>query len=120
MDSRSYLVVRLPPSALVSDSIVIAWAGQIASQSLQAIHLSSPVAYLLNACSPLNRGDSGPFSNGYMMVLQEGVAKVRGRSERMEMRALDMAGEQQRVGRDGAESLQRRTEEVLEADSKQE
>lgn len=55
-----------------------------------------------------------------MMVLQEGVAKVRGRSERMEMRALDMAGEQQRVGRDGAESLQRRTEEVLEADSKQE
>ena len=32
------------------------------------IHLSSPLGYLLRACSPLNRGDRGPFSNGYMMV----------------------------------------------------
>lgn len=69
MNARSYLVVLLPPSALVSDSMVIACAGQIASQSLQAIHLSSPVAYLRNACSPLNRGESGPFSKGYMIVL---------------------------------------------------
>ena len=27
-------------------------------------YLSSPVAYLLNACSPLNFGDNGPFSYG--------------------------------------------------------
>lgn len=32
------------------------------------IHRSSPFGYLLNACSPRNRGESGPFSNGYMIV----------------------------------------------------
>ena len=31
-----------------------------ASQSLQAIHLSSPDGYRRNACSPLKRGDMGP------------------------------------------------------------
>ena len=40
------------------------WAGQMASHSLQAIHLSSPEGYLLNACSPRKRGLSGPFSKG--------------------------------------------------------
>lgn len=39
-------------------------AGQIASQSLQAIHRSSPEGYLLNACSPRKRGLRGPFSKG--------------------------------------------------------
>lgn len=42
--SLSYLVVLLAPSALVSDSMVMAWAGQMASQSLQAMQRSSPVA----------------------------------------------------------------------------
>lgn len=32
------------------------------------IHLSSPFGYRLKACSPLNRGDKGPFSKGYMIV----------------------------------------------------
>jgi len=32
------------------------------------IHRSSPLGYRRKACSPLNRGDRGPFSNGYMMV----------------------------------------------------
>ena len=40
------------------------WAGQTASHSLQAIHLSSPDGYLRNACSPRNRGLRGPFSKG--------------------------------------------------------
>lgn len=62
--SMSYLVVRLLPSALGSASIVIACAGQIASQSLQAMHRSSPEGYLLRACSPRNLGLKGPFSNG--------------------------------------------------------
>ena len=44
--SISYLVVRLDPSARSSASIVMACAGQIASQSLQAMHLSSPDGYL--------------------------------------------------------------------------
>ena len=61
---NQYLVVRLAPSARSSASIVIACAGQIASHNLQAIHLSSPDAYLRKACSPLNLGDNGPFSNG--------------------------------------------------------
>ena len=39
-------------------------AGHIASQSLQAMHLSSPEGYLLNACSPRNLGLRGPFSKG--------------------------------------------------------
>ena len=39
-------------------------AGQMASHSLQAIHLSSPDGYLRRACSPRNLGLSGPFSNG--------------------------------------------------------
>ena len=33
---------------------LIAWAGQTASHNLQAIHLSSPLGYLLKACSPRN------------------------------------------------------------------
>lgn len=66
-------------------SIVMAWAGQIASHSLQAgkkvtwrgkacrrsdipIHRSSPLGYRRRACSPRKRGESGPFSNGYIMV----------------------------------------------------
>lgn len=32
------------------------------------MHLSSPLGYLLSACSPLNRGEIGPFSNGYLIV----------------------------------------------------
>ena len=60
--SISYFVVLLEPSGLGSDSITIAKAGQAASQSLQAMHLSSPVGYLLRACSPLNLGLNGPFS----------------------------------------------------------
>ena len=44
--------------------IIYTCAGQAASHSLQAIHRSSPDGYLLRACSPLNRGLSGPFSNG--------------------------------------------------------
>lgn len=60
----SYLVVRLLPSARGSASIVIACAGHTASQSLQAMQRSSPDGYRLRACSPLNLGLSGPFSNG--------------------------------------------------------
>lgn len=67
--SISYLVVLLEPSGLGSLSIVIALAGQAAAHNLQAMHLisfnsylSSPVAYLLRACYPLNFGESGPFS----------------------------------------------------------
>jgi hypothetical protein len=66
--SISYLEVRLLPSARSSASIVIASAGQMASQSLHAMHRSSPVGYRLNACSPRNLGEIGPFSNGYMIV----------------------------------------------------
>ena len=44
--------------------MVIACAGQTASHNLQAMHLSSPSGYLRNACSPLNLGEIGPFSNG--------------------------------------------------------
>jgi len=57
-------VVLLCPSGLGADSITMAKAGQAASQSLQAIHLSSPVGYLLKACSPLKRGEMGAFSQG--------------------------------------------------------
>lgn len=32
------------------------------------MHRSSPVGYLRNACSPRNRGEMGPFSNGYRIV----------------------------------------------------
>jgi hypothetical protein len=32
------------------------------------IHRSSPLGYRRKACSPLNRGDRGPFSKGYMIV----------------------------------------------------
>jgi hypothetical protein len=35
-----------------------------ASQSLQAMHRSSPVGYRRSACSPLNRGLIAPFSKG--------------------------------------------------------
>jgi hypothetical protein len=66
--SMSYLVVRRLPSSLSSASMVMANAGQTASQSLHAIHLSSPLGYRRRACSPRNRGDNGPFSNGYMIV----------------------------------------------------
>jgi hypothetical protein len=62
--SISYRVVRLDPSSLSSASMVMARAGQIASQSLQAIHRSSPEGYRLSACSPLNLGEMGPFSKG--------------------------------------------------------
>lgn len=48
--------------------MVIANAGQMASQSLQAIQRSSPEGYRRRACSPRNRGEIGPFSNGYMIV----------------------------------------------------
>ena len=60
----SYLLVFLLPSFLISDSIVIAWAGQTASHNLHAIHLSSPLGYLLKACSPRKRGLIFPFSKG--------------------------------------------------------
>ena len=40
------------------------WAGQTASQSLQAMQRSSPDGYRRSACSPRKRGLSGPFSNG--------------------------------------------------------
>lgn len=81
-----YLVVFLDPSIRASLSIVIAWAGQMASHNLQAdfkarysgqdrvvlrnvpMHRSSPLGYRRRACSPRKRGDRGPFSNGYMMV----------------------------------------------------
>ncbi len=62
--SMSYLVVRLEPSGLGSASITMAKAGQVASHNLQAMQRSSPVGYLLRACSPLNIGDIGPFSHG--------------------------------------------------------
>jgi hypothetical protein len=62
--SISYLVVLLDPSGLGSDSITIANAGHVASHNLQAIHLSSPVGYLLKACSPLKLGEIAPFSQG--------------------------------------------------------
>ena len=32
------------------------------------MHLSSPLGYLLNACSPLALGLIAPFSNGYLIV----------------------------------------------------
>lgn len=32
------------------------------------MHRSSPLGYLRRACSPRKRGESGPFSNGYMIV----------------------------------------------------
>ena len=60
--SISYLVVLLEPSGLGSLSMVIALAGQAAAHNLQAMHRYYPVAYLLNACSPLNLGEIGPFS----------------------------------------------------------
>lgn len=56
------LSAYLEPSGLGSLSIVIARAGQAAAHNLQAIHLYSPVGYLLRACSPLNLGLNGPFS----------------------------------------------------------
>lgn len=73
--SKSYLVVLLDPSGLGSLSITMAKAGHAASHNLQAMHLfkliknhiyylSSPVGYLLSACSPLNIGLRGPFSQG--------------------------------------------------------
>ena len=62
--SISYRVVLLEPSGLGSLSIVIALAGQAAAHNLHAMHLYSPVAYLLKACSPRNLGESGPFSYG--------------------------------------------------------
>jgi len=40
--SMSYRVVRREPSSRISASIVIACAGQIASQSLHAMQRSSP------------------------------------------------------------------------------
>ena len=39
-----------------------------ASHSLQAMQRSSPDGYRRSACSPRNRGEMGPFSNGYMIV----------------------------------------------------
>ena len=48
--------------------MILTCAGQIASHNLQAMHRSSPDGYLLSACSPLNLGLSGPFSNGYLIV----------------------------------------------------
>ena len=62
--SISYLTVFLLPSSLSLDSIVIAWAGHTASQSLHAMHLSSPLGYLLRACSPLDLVPKDPFSKG--------------------------------------------------------
>ncbi len=41
--SMSYRVVRRLPSSRGSASMVMAWAGQIASQSLQAMQRSSPL-----------------------------------------------------------------------------
>jgi len=60
--SISYLVVLLLPSGLGSVSITMALAGHACAHSLQAMHLSSPVGYLLKACSPLNYGEIAPFS----------------------------------------------------------
>ena len=62
--SISYRVVLLELSGLGSVSMVMALAGHALYHNLQAIHLSSPVGYLRSACSPLKRGDIGPFSNG--------------------------------------------------------
>jgi len=52
---------------LTLDSDCHCWAGgcaQFTSNTSEYIfsYLSSPVAYLLRACSPLNLGESGPFS----------------------------------------------------------
>lgn len=52
--SKSYRFVFLEPTVVSKDSIVIANAGQITSQSLQAMHRSSPEGYLRNKCSPRN------------------------------------------------------------------
>jgi len=60
--SMSYLVVLLELSGLGSVSIVMALAGHALWHNLQAMHLSSPVGYLLKACSPLKFGLMGPFS----------------------------------------------------------
>jgi hypothetical protein len=65
----SYRVVLRDPSWRGSDSIVIANAGHVASQSLHAIHRSSPLAYLLKANRPLNRGDIGVCSSGNCTVI---------------------------------------------------
>jgi len=48
-DAINYLEL----SGLGSVSMVIALAGQALWHNLHAMHLSSPVGYLLNACSPL-------------------------------------------------------------------
>ena len=55
----AYLVALLEPSSRGSASIVIACAGQMASQSLHAMHRSSPLGYRRSACSPRKRGESG-------------------------------------------------------------
>ena len=47
----------------------MASAGQTASQSLQPIHLSSPLGYVLNAWRPRNLVDCGVFSSGYWIVI---------------------------------------------------
>ena len=95
----SYRVVRLAPSALVSDSIVMACAGQMASHSLQAMHRSSPVAYRRRACSPLNLGPIAPFSNGYMMVLwKEEACQLSNRKATIHF-ARDLAALTMVVGR---------------------
>lgn len=73
----SYLVVLLLPSSRSSASMVMADAGQIASHSLQAMHLSSPVGYLRRACSPRKRGEIGPFSKGYKIVYLQAMSDNR-------------------------------------------
>ena len=62
--ASALFMTYLEPSARGSLSIVIARAGHAEAHSLQAMHLSSPVGYLLRACSPLNLGLIGPFSKG--------------------------------------------------------
>jgi len=47
---------------------ISAFGGLRGDPSSLPIHRSSPFGYRRRACSPLNRGDRGPFSNGYMIV----------------------------------------------------
>jgi len=41
---------------------------RLPANSSSPIHRSSPLGYRRSACSPRNRGERGPFSNGYMIV----------------------------------------------------
>lgn len=45
--------------------------GRTASQSLHAMHRSSPEGYLRRACSPRNRGEIGPWYRQHPELMSE-------------------------------------------------